>query len=124
MVDIDHLKKVNDIFGHDCDVQVLIAVAETLQESFRDSDIVARCCREELVIMTPNITVEHIQDPFEAVCRKIKALTIKTARHEIQTTVSIVVTTKQQTTLEAAVKTADDLLYQAKASGRNCCLLK
>src|SRR3989338_4049286 len=48
--DIDHLKPINDAFGHMAGDQVLVDIAQILKKSFRESDIIARIGGDEFVI--------------------------------------------------------------------------
>jgi diguanylate cyclase (GGDEF)-like protein len=48
--DVDHLKRINDSFGHAKGDQVLMDIAATLKRSFRESDIVARIGGDEFAI--------------------------------------------------------------------------
>jgi len=49
--DFDHLKGINDAFGHPEGDRALIAVADVLRESFRESDILARIAGDEFVVL-------------------------------------------------------------------------
>jgi diguanylate cyclase (GGDEF)-like protein len=119
MIDIDHFKNINDTYGHGDGDTTLVAVASTLQESFRQSDIVARFGGEEFIVLMSNMAEEHLADHFETVRQKIAALEIKTEQHNITVSVSIGVTTTLQNSLDKMVQRADDSLYQAKRGGRN-----
>lgn len=119
MVDIDLFKKVNDTYGHACGDDVITEVARTLQKSIRKTDIVARTGGEEFVIITSNHMGQSGADLFENVRRKIEGLSIETHGYKIETTISIGVTTVLEDRFEGMLKKADELLYQAKESGRN-----
>ena len=49
--DFDHLKQINDAFGHSEGDRALIEVADVLKETFRESDIIARIGGDEFVIL-------------------------------------------------------------------------
>lgn len=123
MIDIDHFKNINDTYGHGDGDAALVAIAAVLQESFRASDVVTRFGGEEFIVMAVNMSSEHRANHFESVRRKIEELTIETTQNKIKATVSIGVATALKDSLDEMVQTADELLYQAKESGRNCVVI-
>lgn len=50
-IDVDHLKRVNDQFGHDAGSELLRAVAGLLEQTFRDSDVVGRFGGDEFCVL-------------------------------------------------------------------------
>lgn len=52
-IDIDGLKQINDIFGHEVGDRVIVDTAELLKQSYRDSDIIARLGGDEFVVFMP-----------------------------------------------------------------------
>ena len=61
--DVDNLKRINDTYGHAQGDQVLIDIASTLKEAFRESDIVARVGGDEFVVLAVDASME-IADTF------------------------------------------------------------
>ena len=57
MFDLDHFKKVNDVFGHEKGDQLLAAVGDVAATSTRVSDFVARFGGEEFLVLLPNTDV-------------------------------------------------------------------
>lgn len=124
MVDIDHFKKVNDSYGHDIGDEVLIAVAQIIQDSFRrGNDIVARLGGEEFAILiSPAGSDDEVENRYlEEVRQRISALEIETdCGAKIKTTVSIGGARNQEVSpLAGLLKQADENLYAAKEDGRN-----
>jgi diguanylate cyclase (GGDEF)-like protein len=120
MFDIDRFKDINDNHGHACGDLVICKVAKTLQASFRAADIVARIGGDEFIVMTSNMDKAQCRGQFEKILKKVAGLIIVDDGQTIPVTVSIGVTTILTETLDAMVRQADELLYQAKGSGRNC----
>ncbi len=119
MVDIDHFKKVNDIYGHEAGDLALCHVSSILKNRMRESDIVARVGGEEFCILAVNINAENPGELFEELRRKVAEYPIDIGGQSIKVAVSIGVATELASSLDDMVCHADKLLYKAKNSGRN-----
>ena len=118
MLDIDLFKQVNDTYGHDVGDKVLVQVSHAILRTLRNVDIVARWGGEEFVMLLPTANLENAKFLAEKIRKEIEDLHIDIAG---SITVSLGVTEiKMGDTLENALKRADDALYLAKKSGRNC----
>ncbi len=53
MIDIDHFKKINDAYGHECGDKVLIGVSRNIKQTLREQDTVARWGGEEFLCRIP-----------------------------------------------------------------------
>ncbi|MAS87408.1 MAG: PleD family two-component system response regulator [Micavibrio sp.] len=127
LFDIDYFKKVNDTYGHNVGDEVLKEFAERLNQGLRSFDLVARLGGEEFVAILPDVTKERAMTISERLRRMIAdkpfAITHDEFK-EITCTTSIGATyifDETNITTEEALKRADDMLYKAKADGRNCC---
>ena len=125
-IDIDHFKKYNDDFGHLQGDQCLIAVAQLLKTQFsRAYDFVARFGGEEFVVILPEPTLEDAVSSAERFRKAVAHLTIPNlmASQHADITVSIGVNThgtgQNYLNVSSFLQSADQLLYQAKAEGRN-----
>ena len=121
MVDIDHFKRINDTYGHLVGDQVLIAVAKAILKCLRPTDMPVRYGGEEFTIFLPGTSVENAKIVGERLRAAIEALPIPLPNGEkLSVTVSVGFTErKNEDTVEAIIKRADDALYFAKESGRN-----
>ena len=121
-IDIDHFKCINDNYGHPAGDKVLVAVSNQLQESLRQSDVLARIGGEEFSILLPETSSEDALVFAERIREAQNQLRISGDwPGEIQLSVSIGVSSYQVTDVEfdALFSRADKALYQAKNSGRN-----
>jgi diguanylate cyclase (GGDEF)-like protein len=127
MVDIDHFKDVNDKHGHLIGDGVLKWIAQQLQETVRPEDTVARYGGEEMAIIAAHADAETANAIARRVQQRIKANrpTIDGGtgvQVVVPITVSIGVATLPQNALlgESLIAAADEALYEAKHSGRDC----
>lgn len=120
--DIDHFKKVNDTYGHQTGDEVLIQVAQTIKNSFRLSDLIARFGGEEFIVLCPET---DLQGAFVAAdrCRsQISLLKFKDSHGKLfSVTISAGISgfPDQATDYKELFEKADKALYSAKDSGRN-----
>ncbi len=123
--DLDHFKKINDTYGHECGDVVLSTFGKIVNKSVRDHDIVGRYGGEEFVaIIHFNLNRELLQ-----FLKRIKTIVTENSfiykDQKIRVTFSAGVTLRSSyDTYENALQKADMLLYQAKESGRNKIVLE
>lgn len=123
MLDIDHFKQVNDAYGHDAGDVVLKHIGALLKERFRLSDIVARYGGEEFCILAPQLDPEQAFELFDEFRYELAMQKIEVEGHTLAVTVSIGVTTVLCDSLDEMISKADESLYNAKQSGRNCVVI-
>jgi len=122
MLDVDHFKRFNDTYGHPAGDQVLVAVAHTLRENLRPSDLAARYGGEEFAVILPDTEAAGARLAAERVRMAVAEVTLETeaGEHLPGVTVSIggaVLSASQSAT--AMVAAADSALYESKRTGRN-----
>lgn len=117
ILDIDHFKRVNDLYGHLVGDQVLVAVSCLVREHLRDSDGIGRWGGEEFLVLAPSTDAREAA----ALAEKLRRLVEGERFPEIGAiTVSFGVSTlRRGDALEHLVQRADDALYRAKEYGRN-----
>ena len=118
IIDIDHFKRVNDEHGHATGDAVLKAVARTLREGLRDSDLVGRIGGEEFALAMP---FTRLQDAIARLQQLRQGVALQKAVGGIRVTLSggIGEICAGEETVVEALKRADTALYRAKAGGRN-----
>jgi diguanylate cyclase (GGDEF)-like protein len=124
MVDVDHFKKYNDTYGHRKGDDCLKIIAAVLQKTLRADDFVARYGGEEFVIVLPNTDADDAHIVANRLLECIRNCDIPHAASDVTScvTISIGVTTgcvDQTQSWRDFVERADELLYEAKQSGRN-----
>jgi len=119
MVDIDFFKKINDTYGHDVGDIALKHVANLLTEHVRSTDVVSRCGGEEFCVILTNVDRQRALLVFGKIRKMIEKSEIQADGKIIKLTISCGVCTSIQNSLEGMIKKADEMLYEAKESGRN-----
>lgn len=119
VLDIDFFKKINDTYGHDAGDLVLKHLGAMLRRRFRETDIVCRYGGEEICILGVNMGKENIRDIFDGVRENIARTPIDLGGEKIRITVSIGLCVETKESLEDMITIADEMLYAAKANGRD-----
>jgi two-component system cell cycle response regulator len=122
MIDLDHFKKVNDVWGHEVGNQVLKLTARLIRQVTRQLDIQCRYGGEEFVVILPSTTLLLASQVAERLRQQIKQSEICVGNESFNVTASIGVSVRlshETGTASELIKAADACLYQAKAEGRN-----
>ncbi|UCC80077.1 MAG: diguanylate cyclase [Candidatus Zixiibacteriota bacterium] len=123
MLDIDHFKKVNDLYGHQTGNSVLREVSGIIEQCVRDVDVVARYGGEEFTVILPQTDREDAAIIAERIRETVAKNYFQNNhdRREIQITISIGGCTYPEGShsLEQLLEKVDSALYRAKAEGRN-----
>ena len=123
MIDIDHFKNFNDTYGHLIGDFVLREVAHRIQSTVRKNEIFARYGGEEFAIVLSNATPGEAHECAERARKAVGAFPIEAEGNNVTVTISLGVSTftpPGEINSEMIIKKADDNLYKAKQSGRNC----
>ena len=123
MLDIDFFKKVNDQWGHEIGNQALIHISSLLQQTVRKLDIPCRYGGEEFAIILPDTPLTASIPVAERIRKSVEEVPLDVSGQLLKMTVSLGITTyteQQKITVAELVKQADEYLYRAKESGRNC----
>lgn len=126
-LDIDHFKKVNDSFGHQCGDEVLREAALRIKAELRLSDTLGRHGGEEFIALLPDTPLAQAESVAERIRSGIGDKPFIFAGEEQRVTISIGVAPLgrhlSDLQVEAAgqrlVADADHALYRAKSNGRN-----
>ncbi|MEM8781162.1 MAG: diguanylate cyclase, partial [Cyanobacteria bacterium P01_G01_bin.49] len=123
MLDVDHFKRFNDVYGHSAGDLVLKQVGSYLLSETRKYDIACRYGGEELIVVMPDATIEDTIIRAETIREKIKKLKLEHEGRDLDSiSVSIGVSCfpDDGTDPEKLIQAADKALYLAKEEGRDC----
>lgn len=119
MMDIDHFKKVNDTYGHDCGDYVLKVISGILIDNIRDNDLAARLGGEEFCLLLDGVNSDEARNMAERIRKLVEEYVFSYDGTEFKVTVSSGICVKLKSSLDKMVKKADFLLYESKIKGRN-----
>jgi diguanylate cyclase len=124
MIDIDHFKKFNDLYGHQMGDQVLKLVARQLAGVAGDVSEPARYGGEEFALILKRCELAEAAAVAETLRKKVegkKVVNRRTGQTLGQVTLSIgVARIRSGESAAELVHRADEAMYRAKAMGRNC----
>jgi diguanylate cyclase (GGDEF)-like protein len=121
LFDLDHLKKVNDSFGHNVGDLLLQSVAQRLLGLLRKSDTVARMGGDEFLLILPEM--QQPEDAIQTAERILEALStpfhLEGYQVDITTSIGIAFYPDDGDDVNTLVKKADIAMYKAKDKGGN-----
>ncbi len=125
VLDIDHFKLFNDKHGHLVGDKVLSYIALALKQSVKGTDFVARYGGEEFVILLPDTPIDAAVKVGESIRKVISERKLTIGKDKKLSLGSITVSVGVSTLnisddRESYFVRADEALYRAKSSGRNC----
>lgn len=119
VLDLDHFKRVNDVFGHAVGDRVLVQVAKLLRDNTRPADVVTRTGGEEFVIVMPGIGAPDAFDVCERLRLRISGFQWGAVAPELSVTLSGGIACAPEFDTKRLVERADLAMYRAKRAGRN-----
>ncbi len=122
MLDVDHFKRFNDLYGHAQGDKALQILATILLQNVRESDIVARYGGEEFTIILPNTGKENAEILAEKIRKAVETCSVMVINETTENiTISLGLSTYPADGVDVAelISQADNALYRSKAGGRN-----
>lgn len=121
MIDVDHFKSINDIFGHAGGDVALSSLVTHISHLLNSSDFIGRLGGEEFAVVLPETSVINAIEVAERIRRSVDNLLVPYGSRFIKVTISIGVASlsKDADNVSNLMKLADKALYIAKTEGRN-----
>ncbi|WP_417474863.1 diguanylate cyclase [Leisingera sp.] len=124
LADLDHFKRINDLYGHPAGDAVLIEAARRMQAVLRPADLLARVGGEEFMAVLPGATEAEAGMAAIALCNAInsKPFQVPGSAQPVRVTISIGAVMGgggQDLNATTLIEKADQALYNAKNAGRN-----
>jgi diguanylate cyclase (GGDEF)-like protein len=123
MIDIDHFKRCNDIFGHATGDAVLRTLGQYLLSLARGEDIPCRYGGEEFVLVMAHAAPATVRERAERLRLGVQELKIEHDGRSIgpiTLSIGIALFPDHGESGQAVLQAADAAMYQAKQAGRNC----
>jgi diguanylate cyclase (GGDEF)-like protein len=132
-LDLDKLKPINDLHGHEAGDALLIEVAERLNQCVRESDTVARLGGDEFVVMLTDLGTDPGEPASQAAVVAEKIRSVLAQPYALKAgpgssppswvgcaaSIGVILFGDKETDTETLLKRADMAMYQAKKAGGN-----
>ena len=121
LIDLDHFKRVNDVYGHQMGDEVLAGVARAAQGALRENDVICRWGGEEfLVLLRDNDPAHQGLQAMARLRRQVTELRPASTAPTLSVTFSAGLAVSQPgEAIVQMLERADRALYAAKSGGRN-----
>ncbi len=125
LFDIDHFKKINDTYGHQCGDYILQDLSSATLSAIRNVDILARYGGEEFCCLLPETSSDKSVLIAERLRKQVMENSFRWNDADVHVTISLGVSvlTAGIDSPGALIERADQALYQAKDNGRNRVML-
>jgi len=117
-LDIDNFKTVNDLLGHKAGDDLLHLVAGTMKKNLRTMDTVARLGGDEFAVFMPETKLEQTRTAIDRLQKTLLEVA-KNNQWPVTFSAGVVCYDNPPPTAGEAIKSADELMYSAKTSGKN-----
>ncbi|MFB2844358.1 diguanylate cyclase [Aeromonas jandaei] len=126
VLDVDQFKCINDRYGHPLGDRALVHLGRVMQSVLRSEDVLARIGGDEFAILLPNTTLSAAASLAERLRLQVmqNPLSLPDGDELIITISAGLVENGEGELMESLYARADQMLYQAKQTGRNCVACK
>jgi len=116
--DVDHMKAVNDAYGHKEGDLALIRTADALEESFRNSDVLARLGGDEFAVLAWEASIPDLQTILARLEKNLLKTTADEPRYKLSLSIGVArYDPESPVTLGELMAQADQDMYKHKNRG-------
>lgn len=117
-LDLDHLKQINDKYGHAYGDLAIKTVAEVLKRNARSIDTAARMGGEEFNLILPGVESDGAMIAAERIRKALESEKLDTIDH-ITASIGVATFLEHSDNIEDILELTDQAMYQSKRNGRN-----
>ena len=117
-IDLDSFKDLNDARGHLAGDEFLRAVAATLRDTVRASDVPARVGGDEFVVLLTDVSLKAAETVANRFVQRIGELARAYSPCQLGASVGVAYFEQTPAHANAVIVAADDAMYEAKAKGK------
>ena len=117
-LDLDGFKGVNDTSGHAAGDEVLKDVAGALRAGLRPTDVVGRLGGDEFAVLLPDTDAAAATNPLNRMRSAVRAIAVR-AGYAISASVGAATFARPPKDVNALLRAADELMYEAKNTGKD-----
>jgi diguanylate cyclase (GGDEF)-like protein len=119
--DVDNLKEINDTFGHQEGDVALIHVANALELTFRNSDVLARLGGDEFAVLALEASCEDRETILERLVSNLKISSAAETRYQLSLSIGMArFDPRHPASLGKLIASADESMYEEKKKRTNC----
>ena len=121
--DVDNLKYINDSYGHREGDFALLRVADALEKTFRNSDVIARLGGDEFAVLALEASCENPEVILRRLERALRGSNSDESRYQLSLSVGMArFDPKRPISLGKLIATADEAMYQEKRNRPKLCV--
>lgn len=117
-IDLDHLKKINDIYGHNYGDLAIKTIADVLKKSCRSIDIAARMGGEEFNVILPGVDSQGGMIFAERIRKTIQAIELDKIGN-VTASIGVATYLEHSEDIYELLELVDHAMYESKRNGRN-----
>ncbi len=123
MLDLDHFKSFNDVYGHEMGDRILRQFAQTITSSMRETNLAARYGGEEFVVILPDADLKACTQVGERIRQAVESMVLPSNSEKPLPKITVSVGSASfptnGLTPAAVIQASDRALYESKGAGRN-----
>ncbi len=124
MADIDHFKRFNDTYGHDCGDLVLRETAAVFNRTLGTNGFAVRWGGEEIIVFYENMNIDRAYEELSILRDAVRNNRLNYNGEELSITMTFGLIEGDERSINDIVKDADELLYEGKTGGRDRIVVK